>query len=145
MLNSILLNKITVFLINSKLYELSALNQTFYFFEEKRCVGLPRRRASVGVNQKIFENLQRRQRRLLTVSVRITLNRFSIFSESGQKHCLGCPFLCFVSFGYAKEMKAKIPKNDYKKSYDLVSFFKVLELGLNKQWLVNICKINLYL
>jgi len=49
---------------------------------------------------------------------RTTLNRFSIFSESGPvrmnirsgglKHCLGGTFLCFVSFGQAKEMNNSI-------------------------------------
>jgi len=47
-------------------------------------------RASVGVNQKTFENLQRRQRRFLTVRVRITLLRFSMFSEGAWKHTPGC-------------------------------------------------------
>jgi hypothetical protein len=46
----------------------------------------------------------------VSLADRITLNRFSIFSESGQKHCLGCPFLWFVSFGQAKEMNAQIKK-----------------------------------
>jgi len=39
-----------------------------------------------------------------------TLNRFSIFSESGLKHRLGGPFLWFVSFGPAKEMNTQIKK-----------------------------------
>jgi len=76
---------------------------------------MPRRRASVGVNQKILENLQRRQRRLPSAFADgTTLNRFSIFSESGParmnirsgglKHRLGGTFLWFVSFGQAKEM-----------------------------------------
>jgi len=52
----------------SKFYNFFVRNQIFYFFVEKKCVGLPRRRASVGVNQKILENLQRRQRRFEAVS-----------------------------------------------------------------------------
>ncbi|HNZ42357.1 MAG TPA: hypothetical protein PKN41_03345, partial [Bacteroidales bacterium] len=74
----------------------SQFNQTFYFFAEKKCGGLPRLRASVGVNQKIFENLQRprRLRGFPTRAVGTTLIRFSIFSESGLKHCLGCLFPC---------------------------------------------------
>jgi len=39
-----------------------------------------------------------------------TLLRFSIFSESGMKHRLGCHFLWFVSFGQAKEMNDSILK-----------------------------------
>jgi len=74
-------------------------------------VGIPRRRACVGVNQKILENLQRRQRRLLSaLADGTTLLRFSIFSESGLKHRLGGTFLWFVSFGQAKEMNNKIKK-----------------------------------
>jgi len=42
------------------------------------------------VNQKILENLQRRQRRFPSaLAGGTTLLRFSIFSESGLKHRLG--------------------------------------------------------
>ncbi len=45
---------------------------------------MPRRRASVGMNQKTSENPQRRQRRFPSaLSDGTTLLRFSIFSESG--------------------------------------------------------------
>gem|GEM_PF-3377532 len=78
-------------------------------------MGLPRRRATSGVNQKIFENLQRprRLRGFPTHSVGPTLIRFSIFSESGQKHCLGCLFLWFISFGQAKEMNTQIKTQSF--------------------------------
>jgi hypothetical protein len=63
------------------------------------------------VNQKILENLQRRHRRLPpALADGTTLIRFSKFSESGLKHCLGCPFLWFVSFGQTKEMNAQNKK-----------------------------------
>jgi len=61
------------------------------------------------VNQKTLENLQSRQRRFPSaLAGGTTLLRISMFSESGQKHCLGCLFLWFVSFGQAKEMNAQI-------------------------------------
>jgi len=44
------------------------------------------------------------------ITDRTTLNRFSIFSESGLKHRLGRHFLWFVSFGHAKEMNNSIKK-----------------------------------
>jgi len=69
---------------------------------------MPRRRAGVGVNQKTLENLQSRQRRFPSaLAGGTTLFRISMFSESGQKHCLGCLFLWFVSFGQTKEMNAQ--------------------------------------
>jgi len=61
------------------------------------------------------------------------LNRFSIFPESGQTHRLGYPFLCFVSFGQAKEMKAHIHKKIILKVRCFILLFRKFEFGLNKK------------
>ena len=100
---------------------------------------MPRRRASVGLNQKILENLQRRQQRFPhALAGRTTLLRFSIFSESGLKHCLGCHFLWFVSFGRAKEMNKSIKEMIINYVLDvLFDFFELIKYELIK---ASLCK-----